>query len=383
MKHQPERTFLIVFLSCTLSVVFFIGAFNYLIDPFGYFKAPPLVGLNEKKLPGNSQERFDRVVKIISKKPQALMLGSSRVRAGFPESYFAHIVGYPAYKAAFSGARFDEIFSYFEHALHNQPDLKAVFIGLDFFAFSKNLTPISEYSEERMRRSSLSMNDLFKLLLSQATLNFSYMTYNHNRDPKKFEVIDRIHVKVDENDYIDLGTPMIETPEQFLKAEKKMIFDDYVIDSKKVEMFRKLVQTCQKNNIDLKVAFCPAHANYWETIYQCGRWKDFEDLKRELSAIYPIFDFSGFSEFNTELLSKDAYGTYFFELSHFTPHYGKIILDKAYGIEDRCPQGGFLLTQDTVEKHLKTLREQREVWIKNHPDQVIWLQTNLEIKQDM
>lgn len=379
---KPDRTFLLVFWICSLSAVFLVGAFNFLIDPFEYFKAPPVLGMNEKKLPGSNQERFDRAVKIISKKPQAIILGSSRARAGFPTSHFSYLVNYPAYKAAFSGARFNEIFSYFEHALHNQSDLKAVFISLDFFAFSKNLTPISEYSEERLRRSSLAINDLFKLLLSQDTLKFSYATYLHNRDPKKFEIVDRIHVKVDENDYIDLGTPMIETPQDFLKAEKRLIFDDYVIDQKKIEMFSKIVQICKEKNIDLKVVFCPAHATYWETIYQCGRWEDFENLKRTLSAIYPIYDFSGFSSYNTELLSKDAASTYFFETSHFTPYYGRMILDKVYGIEDRCPETGFLLTKDTVEEHLKILRDQHEAWANQHSDQIAWLQKHLEINHN-
>ncbi len=376
----PERVFLIIFISCSLSAVVLIGLFNYFIDPFGYFYTPTWEGYNEKKLPGNVQERFDRVVRIISQKPQAILLGSSRVRAGFAASSMEHIVGYPAYKAAFSGARFNEIFAYFEHALVNQPELKAVFIGLDFFAFSKNLPPVAEYSEERMRRSSLSMNDLFKLLLSQATLKFSYKTHEHNRDPMKFETVDRIHVKIDKDDYVDLGTPMIENPQDFLKAEKKMIFDDYEIDEKKVEMFRKIVQTCKKRNIDLKVAFCPAHAHYWETIYQCGLWSEFENLKRQLSAIYPIYDFSGYSDFNTEVLSKETSSTYFFELSHFTPHYGNIILDKVYNIKDRCPDSGFLLNAESIEPHLKTLRDQREEWIKLHPDKVSWVRNQLDFK---
>ena len=381
MKDKSAINFLRVFLICSLSVVGLVGSFNYLMDPFGYFETVPFIGINEKKLPGNVQERFDRVVKIISKKPQAIMLGSSRVRAGFPASYYSRLVGYPAYKAAFSGARFHEIFSYFEHALHNQPHLKAVFIGLDFYGFSKNLNPIAEYAEDRMRRSSVPINDFFKLLLSQATLKYSYTTYKHNRDTKKFEVVDRIHVKVDDDDYVDLGLPMIETPEDFLKAEKRFFFDDYVIDPKKIEMFRKIVQTCKERNIDLKVIFCPVHANYCETIYQCGRWNDFENLKRELSAIYPIYDFSGYSQFNVEPLSRDTCGTYFFETSHFTPHYGKAILDKVYNIEDRCPNTGTLLTQATIEEHLKTLRDQRNVWAQHNPEKVEWLRKHLKLTE--
>ncbi len=377
MKCKPERTFLLVFLICTMSAISLIAIFNLFMDPYDYFGAPSLLSLNTKKLPTLHQERFDRVINIIKKKPQALMLGSSRVRVGFSTSYYSTLVGYPAYKAAFAGAQFHEIFGYFEHALLNQPDLKSVFIGLDFFAFAKKLPLNPEFSEERLRKSYLSINDLFKLFLSVATAKFSYATYKHNLDPKKFENVNRIHVKVDDNDYIDLGPPMIESPQDFLKAEKRMIFDDYSIDPKKVEMFRKIVQLCQEKNIDLKVIFNPAHAHYWETVYLCGRWKDFENLKRELCSIYPIYDFSGFSSFNAEELSIDKAGTYFFETSHFTPYYGQIILDKIDGINDRCPDNGFLLTRDTVEEHLKTQREQHQVWVDQNPEKVAWLQKQL------
>jgi hypothetical protein len=379
MKKNPEISFLLVFVVLSFSAVLSIGAFNFFMDPYGYFQTPLVAGLNDKKLPGHTQERFYHAVKIIQKKPQAIMLGSSRVRAGFPASHFGQLVGYPAYKAVISGARFNEVYGYFEHALINQPDLKAVFLGLDFFAFSKNLSPISEFSEERLRKSSLSFSDTFKLLFSKTTCNFSYSTYKHNLNPKLIEVVDRMHVKVDDNDYVDLGLPMIETPQDFLKGEKSMALDEYVIDKEKVDMFRKIVQTCKEKNIDLKVIFCPVNVKYWEAIYQCGRWKDFENLKRQLSAIYPIYDFSGYTPFNCEALSKENSGAYFFELSHFTPYYGRIILDRVYGIEDRCQDTGFLLTEDTVEDHLLHLREQREVWAKQNPETIAWLRTQLTL----
>lgn len=377
MKERAYSTFLLIFCGCTLSGILLVASFNYLMDPFEFFEAPTFLGLNDQKLPGSSQERFDRAIKIMSKKPQAILLGSSRVRAGFPTSHLSEIVGYQAFKAAFAGARFNEIFSYFEHALLNQPDLKEVFIAIDFFAFSKNLSPISEYSEERLRRTTIAPNDFFKLLLSQDTLKFSYATYLHNQDPKRFEIVDRIHVKVDEKDYLDLGMPMIETPELFLKAEKRLIFDSYAIDAKKIEMFSQIVQTCKERNIRLTVLFCPAHAHYWETIFQSGCWENFENLKRKLCSIHPIYDFSGFSSYNCEPLSKESAGTYFFETSHFTPFYGKMMLDKVYGREDRCPGSGFLLTSESVEKYLDIQRLKREEWAQQYPEQIAWLKQHL------
>lgn len=365
MINKAHRIFLIVFLVCTLVILLPIAVFNYLMDPFDYFEMLSMPHINEKKLPGSVRERFDKAIKIISKKPKAIMLGSSRVRAGFPVTYYSQLTGYPALKVGFSGAQFQELFAYFEHALQNQPDLKAVFLNLDFYAFSKNLSPNPEYSDDRLRRTSAALNDIYKLLLSMDTLKFSYETYKHNRNPENFKVENRIHVKIDEDDYVDLGLPMINTPQEFLKAEKRLAFDNYDIDSKKIDMFRKIVATCKEKNIDLKVVFSPTHVNYWEMVHQCNRWDDFENLKRRLCVIYPIYDFSGYNAFNAESLSKEKAGTYFFETSHFTPYYGRLILDKVYGIEDRCPDTGFLLTSETIEDQLQTQRNQREEYIKS------------------
>ena len=63
---------------------FSIAVFNYFMDPYEYFGPPVVQGLNDKKLPGPTQERFDRAIKIMRKKPQAVMSGSSRVREAFP-----------------------------------------------------------------------------------------------------------------------------------------------------------------------------------------------------------------------------------------------------------------------------------------------------------
>ncbi|KIC72488.1 hypothetical protein DB41_KK00140 [Neochlamydia sp. TUME1] len=380
MPDKNHYLFLTAFFIATLIALISIVSFNYLIDPFDYFKPPIIVGFNDKKLE-STQERFDKAAKIIVKKPTAIMLGSSRVRAGFPITYYTQLAGGQAYKAAFSGARFDEIFGYFEHALYNQPDLKAVFLSLDFFAFASQLEPVAEYREDRLRRASLSFSDWAQCLLSQQTIKFSWSTFKHNINPKKLEEVAGYYVKIDENDFILLNPIIVENPVQFLKEEKRLIFNNYEIDDKKVTMFRKLVQRCQENNIDLKVVFSPAHVYYWEALYQCNCWKALENLKRQLSAIYPIYDFSGFCAFNQEDLSVGNSNRHFFEVSHFTPLYGQIILDRVYGKENGCQEqeAGFLLNPQTVELHLTKIRKQRDDWIEKNFDLVIWLQNQLNI----
>ncbi|MBN9378521.1 MAG: hypothetical protein BGO14_08485 [Chlamydiales bacterium 38-26] len=360
--HRPARTFLIIFSGLITGLLLLIAAINYLIDPFDYFKGLSPDGLSKQPL--QSHERFDRAIKIMIRKPQAILLGSSRVKAGFSQLYFSQLVGKSAYKAAFNGARFDEIYNYFEHALFNQPDLKDVFIGIDFFAFSETIKPVSEYSLKRLKRETLPFDDFFKLLLSQEVLKLSYENHPFKQVTPKQE--SRFFAKIDEHEYIGISQSMIEKPQMFFESEKIHIMDSYKIDEKKVEMFRRLVETCNNNHIRLKVVFLPVHNAYGKFIYDCDRWRDFEDLKRQLCSCTPIYDFSGFTALNAEVLSNEEPSTYFFEFSHFSPIYGKIILDKIYGIEDRCPDSGKLLTPENIEDHLKIQSRQRDAWLEQN-----------------
>lgn len=380
MNEKSVRLFLLTFLSITIPVLIGLAALNYWMDPYDYFGTSKIPGYNEYKLGdmiNTSHERFDRALAVMRRKPKAIMLGTSRIKTGFESSYFSRLLGTDSYKVAFSGARFDELYAYFEHALFHQPDLKHVFLGIDFYSFSDKVKFTSDFSAERLARSTLPLNDILGLLLSYGTLKFSHETYELNLNPKGIEHTNRNHVKIDDNEYMGINTTMLDNPDIFIKSEKMITFDDYAIDQNKIELFRKLVQKCQDKNIDLKIIFCPSHCRYWEAIAQCGRQEDFENLKRQLTAIHPIYDFSGFTKLNNEPLTGE-HGEYYFEISHFKPTLGRLILDKVYGVSDQLPDTGYLVTKDNIEEHLKRHREEREEWAKNNTEQAAWVKEQLE-----
>lgn len=380
MNDRSTRTFLLTFFWITLPVLFVIAILNYFMDPYEYFNTKKVEDYNKYKLGevvNTSHERFDRAVAIMRQKPKAILLGTSRVKAGFETSYFSKIVNENAYKVAFSGARFDELYAYFMHVLFNQPDLKHLFLAIDFPSFSDKLNATPDFSAERLSRSTLPLNDLLNLLFSYNNLKFSQETYQYNQNPEGIQHTTRNHAKIDENEYMGINSIMLDNPDVFIKSEKMITFTDYAIDKKKVELFRKLVQTCKEKNIDLKIIFCPAHCRYWEAISQCGRLDDLENLKRQLTAIHPIYDFSDHSDINNEPLTGE-HGQYYFEISHFRPTLGRLVLNKVYGIEDQMPNTGHLVDADNVEAHLSKLRQNREDWAKNNPGQAVWVREQLE-----
>jgi hypothetical protein len=382
---SKANAFITTFLICAGLSIAALGLFNVIMDPYDYFEtSSTIVAVNNKKLSHDISERLKVAVEVIKSKPQAILLGSSRVRAGFDNNYFGNLVNQKSQKVAFSGARFEEIFGYFEHALANQPNLKEVFLGVDFFAFAESLKPVEEYSKERLGKPFLPLNDVFKLVFSKHVLHSSYQTLKFNLDPIGYEYLDRYHVKLDDGIYITISQSMLEKPDEYLKIDKKLFIGNYQIDPYKVSLFKKMVDLCHEKNINLKVVFLPTHSVYAEMLCQCGAWEQFEKLKHTLVSICPIYDFSGFTSYNSESLpTADQDFANFFEISHFKPSYGKIILDKVYGKNDCCSDTGILLTEKNVEKSLIKMRKQHLNWQNHYLEWVEWVKNvNAENKNN-
>ncbi|GFZ91240.1 hypothetical protein [Okeania sp. KiyG1] len=73
---------------------------------------------------------------------------------------------------------------------------------------------------------------------------------------------------------------------------------------------------CQENNIKLILFISPSHATQWEAIRATGEWSTFEEWKREVVKITPVFDFSGYNTITTEPIHNDMEN--YRDNSHYT-----------------------------------------------------------------
>ncbi len=66
--------------------------------------------------------------------------------------------------------------------------------------------------------------------------------------------------------------------------------------------------------------------------------------------------------------------------SHYTPKVGNLILNKLLSYkEEEVPEDfGILISQENIESHLAKIRQDREIWANNNPDEVNLVK---EIKQ--
>ncbi len=339
------KIFLLVFATlalCTIGV-------NYLIDPFGLHQTPVIESLNKTKADVGNHDRLEKAIEIIRKKPKAILLGSSRVLLGINNEDVEAVTGMETYNAGLKAACFEEIYHYFEHALYHQPDLKVVIIGLDFCAFNQHMHPPPHFRLDRIKTNC--WRDFYASLFTFHALKCSLQTFKTNFFPNS---------AIGENGIVAMGEPA------YLKITLRYDYKKYQHDQKRIEMFQKIVKTCEERAIDLKFFFCPTKAIYWEAIYRSELWPAFEDLKQQLTAIYPIWDFSGFNCVTTNTLEKELNHSLYYECSHFTPFVGKMIIDKMFNQTEFPAHFGYFLTSQTIESALKQMREQAISWLNTH-----------------
>lgn len=121
------------------------------------------------------------------------------------------------------------------------------------------------------------------------------------------------------------------------------------------------------------------HARAFEAMSAAGFWDEFERMKVQLVAhvddarkVYPsldvqVWDFSGYNNITSEPIPGDRTQAmqWFYDSSHFTDAFGRMILDNIY-LEAPQQKIGSRITTDNIEDHLQKLRfEQQEYRNRN------------------
>ena len=369
VDSKIAKRFMNYFFAITLILISATILINWFIDPYGAFEnSPKIEKLNKVKVTTSRQGRLFRALEIARIKPTAVFFGSSRVKAGLNPDYFKDKADLIAYNAAFDGANIDEIYYYLEHTLYHQPNLKLVVLGIDFFSFGEHNKIKSDFSPDYLKGGTLNIPHHFYLLVSKTSLKNSMQTIKENAfsDPLPPYLEGGMY-----NPVLAANAPtefFNQNDISFLKyaMNAKDYYNNYAVDRGKIERFKQLVELCSQKNIELKVFFNPSKAVYWELFNRVDLWPVLEGLKRELAAIHPIWDFSGFNCVTTQAIEKEE-DPFYFECSHFRPVVGNLIFDRFFGHPNAIESFGYLLTPETVEASLIKIRADRDKWLQSQP----------------
>lgn len=378
---KDYRRFVLNWIAVTSSPLLAAGIFNLVIDPYGALKTPTWFKINQSKPAQETNGRLFKAIDITRIKPVTLLMGSSRSNYGLDPTHPALFNHQPAYNLALNGANIYEVDRYLEHGIENQKDLNLVVLGIDFFMFNENVPNKPDFSEDRLGKRQIIISDLVQIIFSLDALNWSWKTLQMNReDPTFISYLSdgRHHPRRLDEDITMNQYRFRVNIRHFLQSSEKYV--NFRLSQQSLELFQQLIEDCRQLNINVVVFISPSHATQWESVQVAGLWQEFEQWKRELVKITPVWDFSGYNSITTEVISEQT--KKYIDSSHYHKEVGDLVLNQIlnYNSDQVPPDFGVLLTSDTIEDHLETIREQRKTWANQNPDQVQFVK---DIKQQV
>jgi hypothetical protein len=365
LKLVKYRRFNLIFLLSAFLPLLTLGFFNFLIDPYDIFNSPHLPQINNAKIKKNDNDRLYKAIDIIKLKPSIVIMGSSRTKQAISPQHSVFDKQQTVYNLGLNNANIYEIRRYLEHSISQGNKLRTVIIGLDFWMFNKFIENQSTFTENRLEKNYITIEDNLNAIFSLATVG------------KSFETIKTSVENVDYQNDINGFTPSksINDGKNKWRFNKTIelsfdFHDKYELSSKYLQDFQAIFDICQKNNIELIIFISPSHASQWESIYVAGQWENFAQWKRELVQILPVWDFSGYNSITREPI-EDKMNNYV-DNSHYTPLVGDLVLNRIYNqnLESIPPDFGVLISPDNIEEHLVNIRQQRLIWVQNNSEEV-------------
>lgn len=362
---KSYRRFNLMCLTVTLSGFLGVGVFNFVVDPFGITNSPIFSDFNELKIEKFNNVRLFKAIDVIRIKPRTLLLGSSRSDLGLDPNHPA-LAHQAPYNLGLVGPNMYEVRRYFDHALANQPKLKTVVIGLDFFMFNDYLKNKPDFDEKRLNQTSLTLKDSINAIFSISALEASKGTIQSSIQSDAYFLYHSNGLR-----YVYENKPDESLKNKFEKMIEGFLEDDsyygkYRLSQNYLNDFRHIVETCKKKNIELKVFISPRHITHSEAIKQAGLWSDFENWKREIVKMATVWDFSGYNSITTEPISDQMKN--YWDSSHYRKEVGDLILNRIFKVQEKTVPNDFgvLLTSDNIELQLATKRVDHAVWARQN-----------------
>ncbi len=320
-----RRRLLLMFALTAVVVAAGIGA-NYAFNPYGAWRNQLIDPIFRRV----EHERMVTPYLLRTTEPETILLGSSRVYMGM------HIEqgerdGF--LNAALSGATISQLSRELAVALKN-PRLKRIIWGVDFFAFDKKWKRHDPNFDERIAGSvPLKFEDT---LLSLATLDDGYRYFGRARRgasrlpptmtaevPWPIAMICRQFTATRDHGLHYVASAEIE--EQL--AQDLPDYATYSFSDDTMKLFRAGIDQARQRGIEV-ITFIPPFSQYeLELIRQGGQWDTLRNFKRELAAIGPFWDFSGYNA----MARTDEI---FMHVMHFKVAAGQMMLRIVLGDKD-------------------------------------------------
>jgi len=295
-------------LALTLSIIAVLAAFNVLLDPFNAFDVCKIQGLNKIKPEKNRQQRVTKVVelKFDKSKIDSVFIGSSRVDGSIEPSYYKELTGKNSKNLAMNALTHSETVNLVQNVVKIHPEIKTVYIGLDFFRFLKGQSEEGR-SVNITSNPRLTINEVNPLVLSFDTIvaSFNTLLWNVQKRP--------------EPDRAGGESAFLHRIGQY-----KGTYENATLDTKEFKKLSDLKKELNAQDINVVFYLNPTHASDLYLIKELGYENVINEWKKELAQNFDYYDFDFANYATSEPINSKT--KYFYESSHSTRNMGRLVI---------------------------------------------------------
>lgn len=346
-KNFNQKTIISIslFIVTVLSINYFINPFNifdHKLLPETFFKADAKI-----------QERLTKPIgfKFDKRKIDSIFIGSSRVDLCIDKNDYKLLTGKEAENLAIGGVYTDEITDMIKLAKKIHPEIKNIYVGIDFESCVKNQNT-NNNRIKITKNPNLEVSDLYVALLSTKTTCISFWSIFKNIFSIKKRTYYSSGVK---NIFINknISQEFTNTQNEYMPKYKTYNFD--------LSRFNKLsnyLKELQKENINVKIFIMPTHITLQNLICENQHTvKEYNLFKERLSENFDIYDFNYPNKYTKEEIKPDM--IYFFDGSHATYKLSKLIIAD---IVSENPSFARKITKNNVKEMNKSFVQELETY---------------------
>lgn len=360
VKYKKYNKYLLVI---SISIILGIILLNYLVNPYNIFKQrifPETLLKPEAKI----QERVTKPIglKIDNRKIDAVFFGTSRADLGLDKNHYKEITGKEAENIAIGGLHFNEMLDAIDIAIKIHPEIKHVYIGLDYAVFLKSKDNTNDNRATITKNPKLETQELGIALLCLKTTGNSIWTVIKNLSGNKRRMFYPSGKK-----YIFVNKKIKKDFELSWKEYNKA-YAAAVLDDNKLEMFADYCKKLNRKGIKVTLFIMPSHITEFYFIYKTGNWENYSNWKKGLAAISPVYDFQYPNIYTTDKIRPDM--KTFFDASHCTYLVGNKIIDD---IVLKKTDLARLITKENADAINKKNLKDIVNWSKTDKETINWI----------
>ena len=400
-----HKRFLLAMGATFLLLCLCAAGFNYLVDPYGLFGSRRVTGFNELKPTASERVRVTKPYLATRAKPRVVIGGNSRPEIGLnPKSACWKDIDQPVFNTAIPGADVFMQVRYVQHAVESGKARRILF-GVDFLDFlvdSKKAAGMVDWDrlgrsfDGRLRQGSgtsgmpasiQQAEDILSGLFSMAALGDSIMTLAAQRDPHSATrredgfnpAQDYLPIIRNEGQAVLFMQKNAEVKKRLQQADLGVL-DANGRQTLPLLALRHMLQWAKARDIEVVLFINPYHSDYLMQIETSGKWKVFEEWKRQLTAAadeyaVELWDFNAFDPYSTESPpqpnDRQNMLEWYWEPAHYRAELGDLMLramlGRSCGKDSNLPLFGVRINAVTLQHHLDGLRSDMNRFVDENP----------------